>query len=366
MSFNRKKVISLGTILTLVLSVGVVLSGRPCSAAQKTGAAATKPAPVEPALAEKDLIKLIKHNRHHLEKVAEEVKARGLDFEFTPEIEKKVKKAGADPNLITYMKQYTPSAIAARKSGVKGPVVSTAEATAYNNLKGERDPDTMIKDAESFVQQFPKSPLLAYIYAIEATAYQQKNDAANVVKYGEKSLNIDPKNLMSLIMVSVVLPQPQMLRGVTEAQKIDRLNTAAQYAHQALQEIDKLPKHPQETDAAYEKRKNQIASDVYSSLGMVHLERATMGLVGMDQGELAKAEQNYKMAIAKSSPPSPADYYRLGEAYVGEKKIDDAIDAFTKAGQLGEGTVIQQLAEQQVQKLKASKAAAQPKTGTKP
>lgn len=366
MSFNRKKVISLGTILTLALSVSAVLSGRPCAAAQKTEAAAKPAAPVEPPLAEKDLIKLIKHNRHHLEKVAEEVKARGLDFEFTPDIEKKVKKVGADPNLITYMKQYTPSAIAARKSGVQGPVVSTAEATAYNKLKGERDPDTMIKDAESYVQQFPKSPLLAYIYAIEATAYQQKNDAANVLKFGEKSLNIDPKNLMSLLLVSEVLPQPQMLRGITEAQKVDRLTRAAQYAQQALQEINKLPKQAKETDAAYEKRKSQISSDVYSALGMVHLERATMGLVGMDQGELAKAAENYKMAIAKSSPPNPADYYRLGEAYVGEKKIDDAIDAFTKAGQLGEGTIIQQLAEERVQKLKASEATSQPKNGTKP
>lgn len=365
MSF-KKKVISLGTVLTLLVCGGVLLSGRLVAAAQqKAEPAAKATAPVEAPLTEKELIKLIKHNKHHLEKVAAEVKTRGLDFEFTPEIQKRLTKAGADANLITYMKQYTPSAIAARKSGVQGPQVSTQEADAYNKLKSERDPDTIIKDADAFVQQFPKSPLLEYIYAIEATGYQQKNDAANVLKYGEKSLSIDPKNLMSLLLVSGVLPQPQMLRNISEAQKVDRLDKAAKYAQQALQEIDKLPKHPQETADAYQKRKDQISADVYSSLGMVHLERATMGLVGMDQGELAKAVQSYKMAISKSTNPNPADYYRLGEAYVGENKVDDAIDAFSKAGQLGQGTVIQQLAEEQVQKLKASKAS-QSKAAAKP
>lgn len=368
-----KKAISLGTILTLVVAGSVLLTGRLALAAQGTQEAAkpaAKPAaPVEAPLTEEELIKLIKHNKKNLENVAREVQSRGLDFEFTPDIEKKITKAAGKnesvntEKLIAYMKQFTPSALAARKAN-GGVQVSPAEAEAYNKLKGEKDPDAMIKDADAFAQQYPKSPLLTYVYAMEATAYQQKNDAANVVKYGEKSLQLDPKNLISLLMVSEVLPQPQML-NVSDAEKEKRLAAAAQYAQQALQEIDQLPKQPSESAAAYQKRKNQIEAGAYASLGMVHLERSGMALEGPDMGELAKAEQSYKLAIQKSSTPNPADYYRLGEVYTSEKKLDDAISAFSKAGQLAPGTIIEKLADQQVQALKKAQKS-QTKTAAKP
>ncbi len=360
-----KKVLSLGTIWAMFLVGGVLLTGRAACAAQEAAKpAAQAAAPVEAPLAEQELIKLIKKNRSHLEKVADEVKTRGVDFEFTPDIEKKVTKAGGDEQLITYMKQFTPSARAARKSKVGTTEVSAEEGAAYNKLKSETNPDAIIKDADDYTAKYPKSPLLTYVFALEASAYQQKNDAANVVKYGEKSLDLDPNNLISLLMVSGVLPQPQMLSNVSDAEKEKRLGAAANYAQKALQEIDQLPKQSNESDAAYQKRKDQIASGAYASLGMVHLERSRMALEGLDQGELAKAEENYKSAISKSDTPNAADYYRLGEVYQGENKLDDAIGAFTKAGQLAAGTVIEQLANQQIQALKnaksQSKAAAKP------
>lgn len=359
-----KRTVSLGTILILLAAGSVFLTARPALAAQGTQQAAksaAKPtAPVEAPLNEEELIKLIKHNKKNLGNVAKEVQTRGVDFEFTPDIEAKLTKAAGKheeanmERLITFMKQFTPSARASRKAS-GGVQVTPAEAAAYNKLKSEKDPDAIIKEAEAFAQQYPKSPLLTYVYAMEASGYQQKNDAANVVKYGEKSLQLDPKNLISLLMVSEVLPQPQML-NVGDAEKEKRLADAAQYAHQALQEIDHLPKQPKESDAAYQKRKNQIEAGAYASLGMVHLERSGMALEGPDMGELAKAEENYKLAIQKSSTPNPADYYRLGEVYASEKKWDDAISAFSKAGQLAPGTIIEKLADQQVQALKKQKS----------
>ena len=357
-----KKAVSLGTVWTLTLAGSVLINGRPARAAQQ---APKSSAPVEAPLEEKELIKLIKHNRNHLEKVAKEVETRGTDFEFTPDIVKKLTKAGATDQLVTYMKQFTPSARAARKAKVGGAEVSAAEGEAYNQLKNAKSPDTVIKDADDFTVKYPKSPLLTYVYALEASAYQQKNDAVNVVKYGEKSLDLDSSNLISLLMVSSVLPQPQMLNNISDAEKEKRLGKAVEYAQRALKEIDQLPKQPNESADAYQKRKDQIASGAYASIGMVHLERSRMALEGLDQGELAKAEQSYKDAISKSGDPNPADYYRLGEVYRGENKLDDAITAFSKAGQLAPGTVIEQLANQQVQELKKAKNS-QPQTAAKP
>jgi hypothetical protein len=39
-----------------------------------------------------------------------------------------------------------------------------------------------------------------------------------------------------------------------------------------------------------------------------------------------------------------------------EGKVDQAIDAFTKAGQMGQGTAIKQYADQQIQALKKQAA----------
>ena len=356
MSFT-KKAISLGTVSTLLLAGSVLLNGRLARAAQaaqnsSAKAAATSTAPVKAPLTEEELVKLLKHNKKKLNVVANEVQKRGLDFEFTPKIEKKLKKAGAIPKLVTYMQQFTPSARAARKAHVGNATVSAAEGEAYNKLKNEKNPDAIISDANAFEQKYPKSPLLTYIYALEAGAYQRKNDAANVVKYGEKSLDLDSSNLISLLMVSSVLPTPQMLNGVSDAEKEKRLGAAEKYAEKALQEINTLPQQPKESAAAYQKRKDAIASGAYSSLGMIHLERSHMALVGLDQGELAKAEQNYKTAIAKAQMPSPVDYYRLGEVYKDEKKYDDAIAAYQKVAQLAPGTIFEQLANKQIQQIK--------------
>jgi len=122
----------------------------------------------------KELIKLIKHNKNHLENVAKEVQTRGTDFEFTPDIVKQLNKAGATDQLVTYMKQFTPSARAARKSKLGGGEISPEEAETYNKLKNSKDPDTIIKASDSFTAQYPKSSLLTYVYALEASAYQQK------------------------------------------------------------------------------------------------------------------------------------------------------------------------------------------------
>jgi tetratricopeptide (TPR) repeat protein len=363
-----KKVVSLGAVWTLTLAGSVLMNGRPARAAQqaeKAQPAANSSAPVEAPLAENELIKLIKHNRKHPENVAKEVQARGTDFEFTPDIEKKLTKAGATEQLVTYMKQFTPSARASQKAKVGSAEVSAAEGEAYNKLKSTTNPDAIIKAADDFTAKYPKSPLLTYVYALEASAYQQKDDAVDVVKYGEKSLDLDPNNLISLLMVSSVLPQPQMLKNVSDAERAKRLGTAQDYAQKALKEIDQLPKQSNESVDAYQKRKNQIAAGAYASMGMIHLERSRMALEGLDQDELAKAEQNYKDAIANSDNPNPADYYRLGEVYRGEGKFDDAITAFSKAGQLAPGTIIEQLANQQIQELKKAQSS-QPKAAAKP
>ncbi len=349
-----KKLTSLGAVFSLLLAGAVLLNGNNGWAAQQSAAMA---APAEQApYALKEFIKLVKHNKKDLQTLLPSLKARGVGFEVTPQIEKKLHKAGASPEFIATVKDYTPSAVAAR---AKGPhhVFSKAESDAYNKVKQQTDPAAIIQAANDFAEKFPKSPLLTYVYGMEAAAYQLQNDPQNVVKYGEKSLVLDSSNLMSLLMVASILPQPQMM-NVPDAMKLSHLNLAETYANKALKEIGKLPKLPNETDPAYEARKNGVASRAYAALGMVHLERAGMAIQPPDMKELGLSEQNYRTAIAKAQTPAPTVYYRLGEVCSQQGKMADAISAFSNASKLGQGTIIQQLADQQIAALKQKQSQA--------
>ncbi len=233
------------------------------------------------------------------------------------------------------------------------------EVKAARAIQSELDPDRTIQLVQDFEKQYPKSPFLTDLYFFAANAYQQKNDVQKSIEYGEKSVKLQPNNLRSLVLLTTLLPQPQDMQG-SDQDKDNKLKETETDANKALQLLQTLPKPANTPDDQFQKLKANVTSEVHSSLGMVHLQRALEDLSGPDPAELGKAEAEYKLAVL-SPEPNPQDYYRLGEVYERENKADDAIDAFTKSGNLAQGTMIQTLANQQIQQLKAAKAkAAQP------
>ncbi|MGD0128694.1 MAG: hypothetical protein ABSF46_25335 [Terriglobia bacterium] len=310
-------------------------------------------------LNEKEVTKEIKSSP--AETVIKDVKERGVDFDMDPDIEKKLRKAKATDDVIQAVKQAGPKARAQNAkltmgSGGGGQNIPKEQATAYDAIKTELDPDKTISECEDFAKKYADSAALTYVYSFEANAYQQKGDVDKVVDYTDKSLKLNGDNLMSLVLNIGMSPQPQYLNNhKAEQEKI--LQDAETHAAHALELIAKLPKQPNEADADYQKRLAEIASQVHGPLGMVHLELANQGLSGPDKTELEKAEQEFNLAITNSGHPDPRDYYRLGETFRMDGKIDDAIQAFTKAGDLGQGTLIKTYADQQIAELKKAKAA---------
>jgi len=246
-----------------------------------------------------------------------------------------------------------------------GPVTTPEERQSYQDLASEAtaglDPDRVISLAQDYEKKYPNSPMLTVVYMFEASAYESKGDFVKVVDLGEKSLKLNADNLSSLLIVSSVLPQPQVTRG-SDLEKQKKLDEAEADAKHALELIDqdKVPRQANEADDAYKKRKNSIASEPHAALGMVHLQRATMGLGGMDPEELTKAAQEFKQSVELTDRPQPEHYYRLGEVYKHQKKVDDAIAAFSKASELGQGTALQQYADKQIEELKKSQTLAKP------
>jgi tetratricopeptide (TPR) repeat protein len=325
----------------------------------QTAKRAQRPSKGPIPLTEKEVTKEIKNSP--AETVIKDVQQRGVDFDMTPDIEKKLRKVKATDEVVEAVRRAGPKVreqtakMTMGASPAAGRVdVPKEQVQAFDVIKSELDPDKAITLVTDFATKYPQSPLLSYVYSYGANAYQQKGDVEKVVELTQKGLTLKSDNLMCLILSLGMLPQPQYLNNhAAEREKI--LEEAASEANRALQLIAQLPKQPNEADADHQKRLVQISSPVHASLGMVHLDLATEALAGPDKDELAKSEQEFNTAVAIDRP-DPRDYYRMGEAYALDGKVDDAIGAFTKASQYGQGTMIKAYADQRVEELKKKKA----------
>src|ERR1700730_10971520 len=93
---------------------------------------------------------------------------------------------------------------------------------------------------------------LSYVYT-EAAKAQQQNDALDgAVQYCRKSLELDPDNTFSLIIMVLVLPQPKLLKGSAN-EVAARLSEAAADANRALALLEKLQKRPEEADTHFQR-----------------------------------------------------------------------------------------------------------------
>lgn len=314
------------------------------------------PAAAQPAMTEKEVIGELK--KEGADQLLKDLDKRGVDFEMDPEVEKRLRKAKATDQIIKAVTDAGPKERAARAKAAAmasgSIVVPPEESEEFKGLQSELDPDKAIALAQAFVQKHPNSPILSYVYSFEANAYETKGDAPKIVEAAEKSLALKNDNLMSLMIVAYAIPTPQYVNA-HQADEDKQLTKAEGYCQQALKAIDDLKKQPNEADADFARRKASYVANIHADLGMIHLDRAQLGLMGLDKEELSKSEKEYTLAVQGTDHPEPSDYYRLGEAYRLQGKIDEAIAAFTKASEMGQG-MIKQFAEQQIDALKKAKS----------
>jgi tetratricopeptide (TPR) repeat protein len=297
-------------------------------------------------LTQSEVINLLKKNKKDLDVVYKALDERGVDFDLDRKIEKKMRNAGADDDMLQAIWKAGPTGrnekTATLTSSAGVPLhAKYEEAMGYKTMENELDADKRLRMVEEFERRFPTSELMSSVYAQAAKSYREKGDLNKVVEYGEKSLKLDGNNLYSLLMVAIALPQPRMLESNPEL-SAQRLSTAEEYANRALKLIDGVPARPNETDEQLKKRKDALASDAHTALAMVYMGR----------DESAKAIEEFKTAISLSQAPNPQLYFRLGEVCANSGETNEALEAFTKASELGRGTVLQQYAEQRIAELK--------------
>ena len=160
--------------------------------------------------------------------------------------------------------------------GSRLAAVPPQEQVAFQKAVNQLDTDRMIVLGEKFVQNYPESQLRGFIYSALANAYREKNDYDKVVENGEKSIALNPDNIMSLAIVAHTLPKKLQGSGLEAAQKLSR---AERYARHGLKKVD-LQLQPDdvlpEELEQFEKRKANLKSMFHSALGLVYLQRGIM------------------------------------------------------------------------------------------
>lgn len=216
--------------------------------------------------------------------------------------------------------QQQPGQPAAKKQ----PAPKTKEEyDDYQKFWGAQDPDEKIKLAEGFLQKYPDSELKPFAYRKEMEAYQQKNDFDKMREFGEKVLEADPNDAISLILLASAIPERTK---ETDLDKEQKLNTAEDYGKRALAAIDKLEKpSPQMTDQDWDKARNEARANAYAALGLVNLQRK----------QYPGAEESFRKATQLQSQPDPIVWWRLGLSLELQKKYDDALAALKKSADLG-------------------------------
>ncbi len=314
-----------------------------------------EPTVVQGPMSDKEVISELKQSGAAT--LQKDVEKRGVAFEMDADIEKRLRKAKATDELIKAITAAGPKERAnAAKAATQASgmvMISPEESAEFKALQTELDPDKAIALGEAFAQKHPQSNVLTYAFAFEANAYEMKGDVAKVVELGERSVTLKKDNVMSLLMLAYAIPTPQYIT-LHQADEEKVLTKAEAYMHDATVAIDDLKKQPSESDEQFAKRKSGYMAEIHSDMGMVHLDRAQLGLMGLDKEELAKSEKEYRLAVASLERPDPTVYYRLGEACRLQGETDAAIAAFTKASEIGQGAV-KQYAEQQIETLKKTK-----------
>jgi tetratricopeptide (TPR) repeat protein len=286
-----------------------------------------------------EVIRLIKQSKKDPQHITSAIAGRGVDFDLDEKTEKKLRKAGADDQLLPEIWKATPKgkahmqALLTTPSGVEVQA-SPTEALALQGIQDEADPDQRVRMADEFEKKFPSSPLLSYVYTAAAKAHQDKGDLDGAIAVARKSLKLDPDNTFSLILLALVLPRPTASQGnISEVRQ--RLQEAEADAHRALALLDKLKHWPDETDAQFQQRKGSLAADAHFALGMAATQEENFD----------EALTQYQLAISSTNKPTFQYYYRLAEAYASVGQVPQAIDALQKASDVARGTPMQKYAD---------------------
>lgn len=151
-----------------------------------------------------------------------------------------------------------------------------AENDAYMELESYArlgNLDKFVETGERFIRDFPQADNNTKKFVLQRmmTAYQQKNDFAKTVEYGDQLLAIAPTDLPALLVVSSMLAQ--LLPTTEEDKKAAQRDKALEYCNRAKAEIELLQRPAAIPDVRWTAEKNKLLATVDSSIRLVEANK---------------------------------------------------------------------------------------------
>lgn len=234
----------------------------------------------------------------------------------------------------------------AQKKAPAGPgPKSKQEMEAVNAMVKAQTPDEKIQAVDALVTKFTKTDFKGIALYQAADAYEQKGDHAKAIVFAEEAIEAEAGNFAAEVLIANILAGQTKDTDLDKAEKLAR---AEKMAKSGLEHIEKAQKTPlfQIPDAMWESSKKIAAAQAWSALG-------TAATVGKKMDE---AIADYEKGLALD--PDPVLMLRVGRALMAQRKNDEAIAWFDKAGASTDATEqIKKIAAADKARATAAKAA---------
>ena len=230
----------------------------------------------------------------------------------------------------------------------KGPAPkSQKELEALQKVQQTEDPEQRIKEIDNVLENFADTDFKVPLLQMAVQSAQQARDNEKVILYGERTLQVDPKNYTAELAMaeSITLTTREF-----DLDKEDKLKKAEKYANDAignLKAADAPPTGVNIPPDQWPAVKKSMIADGYASLGSAATLRKKYDDAVTD------------LKTAADNAPDPVILARLAAAYNGAKQPDNAIATADKVLAMSDAQpAVKQFAQQEkdkAQKLKGAK-----------
>src|SRR5262249_55011034 len=132
------------------------------------------------------------------------------------------------------------------------------------------DPASKIKAGEKFINEFPKSELVAFVYPYLVVGYIQLNQMPKALATANKDLEINPKDFRTMAVLSQTLARTY---NPSAADADSQLIKSEDFGKKALDGVGKLEKPDGMSEDAFALLKKETEAMSHGGVGLVALRR---------------------------------------------------------------------------------------------